>query len=88
MLSRGCSGVGVPKTLGAPRHVQGDTTLRGTPAGRDDATCQIQSLVRLVGRKINTLRGLCTIIAETDVQSSVRAVVIFTIIAETDLHFP
>ena len=50
--------------------------------------CQIQSLVRLVGRKINGLRGLCTIIAETDVQSSVRAVVIFTIIAETDLHFP
>ena len=27
-------------------------------------------------------------IAETDVQSFVRAVVIFTIIAETDLHFP
>src|SRR5947199_9158868 len=30
--------VGVPRTRGAPRHVQADTTRRGAPAGRDDAT--------------------------------------------------
>src|SRR5215510_10286824 len=29
---------GVPKTLGAPRHVHADTTRRGAPAWRDDAT--------------------------------------------------
>src|SRR5215831_10661900 len=38
MRSRGCSCVGVPRTLGAPRHVPADTTRRGAPAGRDDAT--------------------------------------------------
>src|SRR5262249_8779563 len=59
-------------------HLRRACCLHG---GRSDKSysqnhCQIQSLVRLVGRKINTLRGLCTIIAETGVQSSVRAVVI------------
>src|SRR4029453_17538717 len=37
MLSQGFYGVGVPKTLGAPRHVHADTTRRGAPAGRGDS---------------------------------------------------
>jgi hypothetical protein len=78
-----------PRTATSPLVLDPESSLCPSIAenhGVDE--CQIQSLVRLVGRKINTLRGLCTIIAETDVQASVRAVVIFTIIAETDLHFP
>src|SRR5262249_30258153 len=54
----------------APRGGAIVLAIEEVSSGAHERRCQIQSLVRLVGRKINTLRGLCTIIAETDVQSS------------------
>jgi hypothetical protein len=59
MRSRGFSGVVVPRTLGAPRHVQADTTRRGAPAGRDDATRLTRRGSLSAGPRADTKLGVC-----------------------------